>query len=470
MSENNSKTKAINKGNIVPHIIAFAVSVILFISLFIPLVKMNTELLDEEISVGISPKDNIELFANSIFLSNKDIEETKVYEEWEPLYEYIKDREDRRVDEEKLTEFAMASLKVEALNNSDWISVSSILSVILSIAYAVLVIILLIRNTVQLISALVRIKKGADAPGWKSRRLTVVVCGILSMLVLSLLWCYNLRKDMNYSHYAKNGTSVAFMTYIVAALLIFSILFTTIFERKKVLQTATERTHRERIRLFIALAVSAVVIISVFLPALSVNLYSAKGRSVDGITLHVRTSDMHEYSGNDLQLYTQNSPYENYEMLLESVPIAIEEDGEGYTGEDYLGVVIFGVANTDLSVLYIISALIDILLVFIVAFIAVQIIKGLSYGKYKVRNMRKLRRFGFLISLVRLAFSVTFYIFSEIVLLVNKIETVSFSVGMGPFIGMLGFILLYILLNQKDTPYTDQDYDNADISFAPYVI
>ena len=236
-------------------------------------------------------------------------------------------------------------------------------------------------------------------------------------------------------------------------------------------------------RNILILVLTVLLVVSSFLPALSLRMADVDGRTVRVEREFIGITDIAELKNhNDIGTYAPYNPREfsalsgnaNYETLLTEIPDAVgsrtREDG---FSERVLRRLIVGIERIDPGAFYIALLAVHSLFLLTAVILITRLIAELLLHRHGRRLDRRIRRGKLLLGLLALAEVILFAILRVLAAgaltgTLSHLLSVRVSI-FGVLTVLLSFALVRIRCRSKKV-YLDNAYDNPDTSYAPYVM
>ena len=213
--------------------------------------------------------------------------------------------------------------------------------------------------------------------------------------------------------------------------------------------------NRSRIKHIVCAFLIIVLLLSSLLPFLDMK---SKDQNMSISMSDIREMTFGEYEGYYLAHY--NQPDES---------ISIEN---GIVDDELVNTVLFGTGNYIVYLLYIVIQMTYALILLLGGLLLLGIIRRGFLGKAKVRSINILRVFTLVVVSLAFVFSLIFKSMIEHNLYITTWRYLSIDVGSGVILMFVCSVLALCVRfsPRKTVEYVDSDYDNADTSYAPYVV
>ena len=223
---------------------------------------------------------------------------------------------------------------------------------------------------------------------------------------------------------------------------------------------------RMRIKHIISVVLVVVLLLSMFLPCIQIRLWNQETN--DEQTTSVSLWDIRETTKNERIVYQRAGVYANqkYEELIAQGKLSDQ------AGEEFVNTVFLTSKMANIRVLY---TAIELFTALTLIFAGVLLWSLLRRGFFSGKRLRMVNFFK-VVTLVAVAIDLILLIVMQQTLALSLpnelVYSVDFKLGSGIII-MLVCALLTVTLRlsaKKEVNYVDEDYDNADVSYAPYVL
>ena len=444
--------------------LVFAISVLLiavtlFGLWFAPFAHSKAEMSDGTVySVDYSCAKTVELSVRSFFfLNNSELRDTKLYTEIE-----------NEVSSEAAFEkgFALTLMK-----RNTPVRVTLILTALVSIAYLVLCVILLVLSVSDLVVTVIAICKGQKKSRMPSAAFLCAVCCLIPILVFSFLLMGQFGTSNVLSQYSNGGVGLSLggIATLIAAALGGGLVC---FERLLSLKKPSKRfINKNKIKNIVCLVLALVVVISAFLPCLGIDIYNERTGNYE-TTVYVTPSDLYEVGNQELSQYRSTSKSSAYSAVKGIAGDVISgKINESELSDELFYLIAFEYARLDLRVLY---GFINAITMIVLLFAGLLLYLFISNIFFNSSNRGAILTFKILTSVWVLLDLILVLILNIIISSTMGGEMsviIGTALGIGPVIMLLCMAVLLILpSNPKEYKYVDRSYDNADVSYSPYVV
>ena len=435
------------------------IAVTMFALWFAPFAHSKAEMRDGTVyNVDYSCAETVEFSVRSFFfLNNSELRDTKLYAEIE-----------NEISDEAAFEkgFALTLMK-----RNTPLRVTIILTALISIGYLILCIILLALSVIDLVVTIIAIKKGKRTSRGRSAAFLCAVCCMLPVLVFSFLLMGQYGMGNALSHYSNGGVGLSAGGIATLLVAIFGGGLVCLQKALNLKKPSKRFINKNKVKNIVCLCITLLVVISAFLPCLGIDIYSERTGNYE-TTVYVAPSDLYEVGNQELSQYRSTSKATTYSLVKGVVKDVVNgRVDETELSDDLFYRIAFGYARLDLRILY---GFINAITMILLLFAGLLVYLFLSNIFFNSSNRGAILTFKILTSVW------TFFELALILLLNTIISSaiggelsaiIGIALGIGPVIMLVCMAVLLILPSDpKEYKYVDRDYDNADVSYSPYVV
>ena len=458
---------AISSKEIINRIVVFIIALALFALAFAPFAfsKVNVGI-KNTVKIGFSPKDTVELGVRSLyFLSDNELKKTDIYAE-------VNDASG--MAELMQASFLKKSLFLDVMSNRVEPRITVLLAAVVAVVYIAICALLLLFAFIDLLRELITLKRKKDSKHICSRFSDTLLLALLCLLPF-FAFVFTQACDMGiggvWAQYSGAGVGLAWgglLTVAVAligSLLVISKNIISLVSRKEKYFGAA------RIRNIVCCGLVALVIASAFMPCISLKLNDVE--KTDKTVVSVDFNEMTEQSEDDLVVLLNGSVSEGKSELKKQVNNALDDIifHEAGTGRAMLDTVFTKVNEMDMRALYL---AIPIVTAVTLAFACLLMLALIT----KVFQNAKSGFFIKLLRIVTLLFAgVDLILAVALVISAYNMTSGIFSLMIAPTVGFGAILMvvaaiatLFLRVESKRVRIIDKGYDNADVSYAPYVL
>ncbi len=400
----------------------------------------------------------LELTVRSFFfMDDSELAETWIYED------IAKATSEKKIFEKT---FAMTLMRHDSP-----IRLSILLTGVLSLAYFVLCILLLVFSTIDFIIGLIALGKKDFKLNVRSGNLLFSICCIVPLLTFSFLRMCQFGTDNFFAQYSTGGVGLS-----VGGIFVIFISFLcggiVCLQKAYSLKKPAERFYtRTKIKNIVCGAIALLFIISVFLPCINIDIYNERTGEIEQ-TVSVSPDQLHEISDGEMRYYSKTSSSSFAAIIADMVEQVDDGDiDKGKIGAKMLYPIIFGCGRLDIRVLFVFIIFVTLMTLVFGGLLLRSILLNIFFNK---SNDSSITAYKVLTFMSTVLYTLLFWILSLITASSFNGQLSAFmdaSVGAGPILMLICIIALLVFpRNPKEYKYVDRDYDNADVSYAPYVV
>ena len=441
---------------ILVRVIALAVSLILLAFVFTPFVSYKIEMGGgATYNVSFSPKDSVELAMNygSLFLSkltNKPVEglgEALTFDE----------------NSAKQSFMSMAMLRLTGLR------ITVIVAAIATVIYVLLCALAALLAIKALISELVMRKKGI----FKLKRYAAdgLICMIACFLPV-MFFCFMQAFDFGttiLSEYGCKGlgTSMAWGAILTVAVSLLGGIFVCASSFFKLTEDEEKPLTKLRITRMVCCVLMILMVVSIFLPCNTISIWHENG---DTDTYFVDVMDIKEMPVSDLKAYRATAIHYGTAIVDN-----LEKGQVGNMQTDDVGETLFHtvmICRIDPRIIYGAVIAVTIITLLFVGSLLWSTIRHCFFEIPKFGGMKAIKLFT---TMAIAAYLIMMIVLNVAVMLCLRLDlsyTVGFSIGIGAVLAPV-FMVAILIIRQKSVKKVitrNVEYDNADVSYAPYVL
>jgi hypothetical protein len=453
------------------------VSVIMLALAFCPFAYTEAKISDDlSIRVRYTPLDSVNLAISSFYtLDREDVLESDIYAELEDFDIYSYGSELSLGQKNQLAKMMKKSLLLIMMSEDTPVRFGMILAAVISAIYLVFALVLFILSFSAFIIELVN-KKHRSNSERNINKSTVsmlwLLFAFLPIMTYALLQMCRFGKNGDAQLYISGGRGISWGLIASLAVAVAATLFTVIrysvLKRKKGEGEPRTKTGSH----ILCLVLSVLLIISVFLPLTSITFASMNDDfEYEQKTVYVSISDVEIMSSSDVEQHADSTTKGTYPRLLKAASdIVLGEDEKAVSEYDVLNLLVFSYGRKNVSVLYAFIVILTLISTVFAAMLVRSTLKRVLFTSDNDVAIQALKIFNL----------VTVCIDFILMYIVNKIaegcidgELIRFmnvKMGIAPVL-MLLFAIANVCTVGADRGFvSDCDYDNADVSYAPYVV
>lgn len=251
------------------------------------------------------------------------------------------------------------------------------------------------------------------------------------------------------------GASLAWSTILSIVLAFLGTLYVCATRCAAILKIGKRYFNRPRFKHILCAMLVIVLLLSSLLPFLTM---TSKDYDLSVSLADIREMTFGEYEAYYLQRYNQPDAA----LYLES----------GMAGDEFANTLLLGMGNYMVYIIYIVVEMAYALILLLGGILLLALIRRGFLGKARVKLINTLRVAIFMVTFVVFILSLIFKSMIEHNLNTAVLRYMSIDLGSG-IILMLACSILALCVRfspRKTMEYVDSDYDNADNSYAPYVL
>lgn len=271
--------------------------------------------------------------------------------------------------------------------------------------------------------------------------------------------------------FSSAGCGLGAGSYIIIVVVTLAVVYSVIYLLKGKNNAILKNKDDNKKRIAAAL-ISVVMMVSLLLPWLTVGVAKHKGRRVTTENVSVSMSELHCLTDEDANYYFEISSMESEELLkYQAAQIVESKEDNKNAAEEILELLVFGVYRYNISAFYnFVYAMLSIQLL-LCGMLLSRIGKNLFFEAENISKEKKLRVLVSLASIVISVLSIIYLIISHLSIEDELSYYVTVNVGIGPLLGIaLSIAMILTLCGVKKENCIEQGYDNADVSYAPYIL
>lgn len=470
-----NSVRDIFRNRILGNALLCAVSILLLLTLlFAPLCRSSVAVSSKNsVDVRFTGIDAVKLLlcsANS--MTDEEIVKSDLYRETQKLSRGV------NLSASKLSDKKLETART-VLKNNIYISLASertsarpamFFAVGALIAFGVVSLIFVCKSTASLIRAISAQVKYGKPVKRQERAPVSLLWSLLSMTPL-LAYSFLQMADWGYSPslsvYSASGYG---LSYGILAILLLTVFASVYFFISSLIADVScdeviEKKERRKKLLFLGLVF--LLLISIFLPLFSIeagNLLTSKTDSF-GLTL----SDIGIMGEGDSDFFYSSSSFTD--QLKSSAKKATSNKND-FTAPWAFDTLLFGVADNDVRGLYIPIQIFTYAMLIFLIFLFARAIRIVAFGEKYTSGTATLKTFCCIFVIINSILELILFFIAKFSALSYLGTVLSVGLGIGFFLALISMIGLFAL-SPRVAPmgaYSDTSYDNADVSYAPYVV
>jgi len=463
--------------------VLFVVSLIILIgALFAPLSHSTVEVREGlEGEVTFSGIDSFSIFYYSTqSLTDSQIRTTRLYKDTMQLYKLygFSASSDFAIlvqpNSDVLDTVAENMLILKLINTETELRVAVVFAALVSALFIIISAVLFLRSLSTFIYEMLAFAKNKNTVRKKKLSSPVHTLWFLTALIPLLAYSFS---QMSYwgvssglSSFSSlgNGTSGG-----IALISVFAILGSAYFAASAIITSTNAQAYKGALfkRRLIYLCIILVLFISLFLPVMNITVRGGVSSTAKTQTVSVTIDDLYAFSGDDTEYYYNASDADSMEKVTATIRKLLFASKKPST-KTFLNDLVIGAGSNDISGMYLAIQLIMYAILISFAFLLKY---SFQLTWQNVDNGSKIKKVKILLAFlvcVEAALEIILMIVAGFSLPSDLSMLVSFGVGFGPLLCIASSV---VLLFFKPEPvakgaYMDDWYDNADVSYAPYVV
>ena len=461
----------------------FVVSLIILIgALFVPLSHSTVELKEGvEGEVTFSGIDSFSLFYYSTqSLTDSQIRTTRLYKDTMQLYKLygFYGSSDFVVlvqpDSDVLDTIAENMLILKLINSETELRVAVVFAALVSVLFIIISALLFLRSLSAFISEILAFAKNKNTVRKKKSHSPIHTLWFLTALIPLLAYSFSQMSYWGVSNGLSSFSSLGNgMSGGIALISVFAVLGSVYFAASAVITSTSAAVYKGGLfkRRLIFLCIILVLFISLFLPVMNITVRGGVSATAKTQTVSVTIDDLYALSGDDTEYYYNISDGENMEKVTATIRKLLFASKKPTT-KTFLNDLVIGAGGNDISGMYLAIQLIMYAILLSFAFMlkySLQLIWQNADNGGKIKKTKILLAF---LVFAEAVLEIILMIVSGFSLPSDLSMLVSFDVGIGPLLCIASSVVLLFFKTEPVAKgaYMDDWYDNADVSYAPYVV
>ena len=475
-----SSAKSFFQNRISNRVVLFLLAALLFALAFLPMAYTEARLENGiEAKIEYSAFDTLRVAGSSVrFLTVKNANNSRPGLELDRLYaELNSNRYGKGSTPKEALHKAIAEneLLVTLRFRSVPIRVSYIAAAAVGAIYIIASFVALVSSFGALIYAIAnrhKVSDGRDKRFDRSVSMLWLITLILPALAFTVIQMCDFGSTGPLAQFNAGGRGLAYGFIIaIAAAALGSLLYLVKYLRE--LRRSNKGSFTDKAKVDFKSCVLALVLAAcTFLPVAGVGLVRYTAYSYSEKTLYMDVYDVREINLSDMQKYTADSRLENLESLERYRDLALlgKLDGYASVSADVYNTIVFGYGRIDVRFINIALILVNTLLILVAAFTIKATFKNLFFNCENRKKIKTLKILLFILSLAYFGLSTVLVVVGKSSITGNAEYYSEISMGIGPVIAIALAIWILFTLRSRKISFIDVEYDNADVSYAPYVI
>ena len=461
-------------------ILGLALTVILLL-LFAPLSYSRANSYDYDVDVKYNGIDVFQLVSCAVMsMSDSEISSTRLYNETVNQYRELAENllpyaELTRYQEAELSEITENSLFITLASKDVTLrfqTAAALLTLVLVLIVAFIMFCYSLRSVIGLASGKMNDERRPSPIFVNQIRLLWGLVMLLPLLAHNFYSMSNWGISSELSSFSSGGCGLSFGMALVAVFTAFvafcSVVHLVLTNIRKL--SLMREVNTKKVALLICVFIT---VLSLFLPLVNVTFFKTSGTVVNRENVSLTVSDLYVMNGDDVGYYRSTSKAQNRELVSEiSRKVLRYGDAGELADRNLINLLVMGIARNDISDFYLFLQIAVFAVNFFAILLAVAILNSLLFRIDVTKKIKKLKVFLALLALTYAALSICVMVVSGDMLDADLLKSVSIGVACGPIVTIVSALLL-VAIKIEPRPkslYADGWYDNADVSYAPYVI
>lgn len=472
MSENKQVKNRPPLKKTLTNVIVFASALLLLLFAFISPISFAEVEVDsnDEYTLELSMLDGVRFFVSSLrSLSAEELEELEYFEEDgrrsknDSISEQFYDSDESNKSFKKL-------FMLTLMHQNSELRFATVANTLIGITYVTVCIVVFVIALISLFVSLIS-GKTLETAANKAERGMLLALLLLPVALLSSLQLANFGYSKLFLEMRVIKIGAAFGFYALLLLLLAVnawIIYNRIWESGMDARTIISRFGIKEI---ISMICVIILVISAFLPSMSVTIGRTKKNKTVETTEHIYGTDMADFDDRTRNYYKNISEDETREIFDRAWD---EKNSRFESVADLLGRSLVRNAASSSLPIYIFKHLITLISLIICASILVRQ-SDYILKRTRVATMQKAAKIWLTL------FTVASFVLSEILLIIaNGARTtwdftdvryeLTYELGISPVLSLICVILICFALGKEKEITNKPSYDNPDVSYAPYVV
>ena len=451
--------------------ITMAISVLLIFLLLSPFINVRTRHGDNYYNTSFSPLQIVEYSVKSFIpYTDKQILASDEYKEFKSISKEIskiKQYNDlTRKDKNLLEDYNKSTIALAFVKNEEIPKANLVAAAIFTIVYAVVAVTAFISSAVALIISFFKPDSANNYIRVASRRLAFLA-SVIPVYIMIIAQTSRFSREIVPEGYGSGGVAPAWGLILTLLLLLTVPVYIGIRCYAKITGFTGAPIKFKDKKQVVSIIFAVAALLVAFMPCISLSCAtpSSPGKTEFG-TAYVSPTEIYEFTHEDYRYYRTSLTTSKNEIISAAEDIA-DNSAVINLQTDVFHNVIYSVG--DLSVLYICNAVALIGFMIFAASNLRNLVDLHMYGK-RAEHMKRTRVFMILFASVYLCMSIALTVMANLALTIILSRHMLFLVGAGPVLALIFSIISIVAENKKSPKAETYEFDNPDISSAPYVI
>ena len=436
--------------------VTLAVAIVLFVFSFLPFGASTVEINGEKYTVSYNTVDAIDLAIAT--LSFKTDVELMTSDEYYELEKIMSGEE----SEAAVQRYLMLSHKLSLMRAKSGVRISAIVSGLASLLYLVIVTVYLVYSAIAFALELIAHVKGSRSP----KKYFVNATRYLWLSVL-LLPAMGFALFGSAPALCESGFGWALIVSMIIGVLASVFVSIDPFMHRDRRGESERRTRRS----VISLLLIVIIIISLCLPVMTMKFTSVSDGNISESSMYLDLADYPEFSADDVQSFANRKSSSAKKLLITTANELASGDFDGSYSETYLfNTLVMSYARCDFSVLHTVIFTLYVAILLFAAFLLWNVLRRTLLGGEASGGIKPLKVLLFLFAIAGAIVVFVYSLMADGCAVGTVGATVDIDLGIGPIFMIIFCVALMLTLDTKAKETNKGEYDNADVSYAPYVI
>ena len=453
------RIKAVFSYKVINRIVVLLLAICMLALAFAPLVSTTVQAEDgTEYTVSLSGLDGAKMtVVSAVLLTEKNLYESDLYEK------LFATPEQEMTPEDTLKQGMLLS----AIDGKVGLNGSPIAALLIFVTYAILCLVLVIVAIKNLISELIAYKKkrfrakryGADG------LLCMLFCLLPVLCFLFMNMCEFCTRNSALGRLMIVDFGLAWGAVVSFVVALLGSAFVCIAGSVALLRSNRLYFNGIRLRSIICSALIIFIMIATLLPCLKINVWNENAEVDKAMQVNLMTFG--EMSSQDRKQYRVIPVEESLRAQL-----AAEEESKG-AGESFVNTLLMGSNVSTIRVLYGAVMAVTGLFFLFAGLLLWALLRKSFFDSKRTKMISAFKVFTMICVTADLILAVALKSICEMSLKGDLSSFIEFKLGTGVilmFVCMIVMLAIRLKAKKKKVTYMDEDYDNADVSYAPYVL
>ena len=454
--------------------ILFAISFLMFLASFLPMVKVETSVTENSsFSVSFSPSEILSIGIDSIGATTSEeyLEEYQDYINYRSAVQKISFTSKLTKNQEAaLKDYTKSALKLQMMSANASPKATLVMAAFVSLVY-IFTTVATFAYAFVLFAFYGALHKDNVTGFFKLvKSLVAIILVMLPVYMLLMLQTANFSPDFGIYNFGDKGTGLAWYGIIMVIVIVSAVAFMSIKGLSCLFKK--EETKRDHATVFRALALVCLIlaVAAVFMPFAKIRLATVNNRGVVTTeSMSVPVNNFYEMSYEDVAYF--NAMTENYSKTDLIAFIGDIVKGRGTydsVGTDMFNIIAFRY-NESIEYLYTLVAIFAVLSALVLSLFARSVMR-LVLGKTIIKHKKGLIAGSITFVSIYLVLGIIISIVCNTNMNADMAHYVLISVGVGPILAAVCTLVAIVALSIRSKSEAPREHDNPDVSYTPYVI